>query len=107
MSLHKEENFENMLNRPNSGKTVSKRLDYFSYEELPTYDLRPELPNVKTKAFLYSGLYDAQCPHVFTKEAARLMPNATMTTFYESNHSPAIEEEEAFHQFVKESLLEV
>ena len=104
MSLHKEENYKNMFNRPNSGKTVSKRLDYFSYEELPTYDLRPELPNVKTKAFLYSGLYDAQCPHVFTEEAARLMPNATMTTFYESNHFPVVEEEGAFHQFVKESL---
>jgi len=107
MSLHKEESFENMLNRPNSGKTVSKRLDYFSYEELPTYDLRPELPNVKTKAFLYSGLYDAQCPHVFTDEAARLMPNATMPTFYESNHFPVVEEEGAFHQFVKESLEQV
>ncbi len=107
MSLYKEESFENMLNRPNSGKTITKRLDYFSYEELPTYDLRPELPNVYTKAFLYSGLYDAQCPHVFTEEAARLMPNATMTTFLESNHAPAVEEEEAFHQFVKQSLEQV
>ena len=107
MSLHKEENFENMIKRPSSGKTLTKRLDYFSYKELPTYDLRPELPNVKTKAFLYSGLYDAQCPHVFTDEAARLMPNATMPTFYESNHFPVVEEEGAFHQFVKESLEQV
>ena len=107
MIVYNEENFENMIKRPSSGKTLTKRLDYFSYKELPTYDLRPELPKVKTKSFLYSGLYDAQCPHEFTEETARLMPNATMTTFFESNHHPVIEEEEAFHQFVKESLLSV
>ena len=65
------------------------------------------LPNIGKKAFLYSGIYDAQCPHEFTEEAAHLMPNATMTTFYESNHSPVVEEEEAFHQFVKQSLEQV
>ena len=39
MSLYKEQSVENMVSRPTSGKTVSKRLDYFSYEELPTFDL--------------------------------------------------------------------
>lgn len=29
MSLFSEESYEKMINHPNSGKTVSKRLDYF------------------------------------------------------------------------------
>ncbi|MEK3765351.1 alpha/beta fold hydrolase [Solibacillus sp. FSL K6-4121] len=102
MSLYKEQSFENMVSRPTSGKTVSKRLDYFSYEELPTFDLRPQLPNVKTRAFIYGGLYDAQCPYEYAVEAAQLLPNATLTTFSESNHHPCIEEEEKFAEFVRE-----
>lgn len=102
MSLYKEQSFENMVSRPTSGKTVSKRLDYFSYEELPTFDLRPQLPNVKTRAFIYGGIYDAQCPYDYAVEAAQLLPNAILTTFSESNHHPCIEEEEKFAEFVRE-----
>ncbi|MCH7321374.1 alpha/beta hydrolase [Solibacillus sp. MA9] len=101
MSLYKEKSYDNMVSRPNSGKTVSKRLDYFSYEELPTYDLRPQLPDVKTKAYIYGGLFDAQCPYEYAEEAAKLLGNATLMTFSESNHHPCIEEEEAFAQFVE------
>lgn len=101
MSLYQEHSYDNMVSRPNSGKTVSKRLDYFSYEELPSYDLRPQLPEVKTRAYIYGGLYDAQCPYEYAEEAAQLLGNATLMTFNESNHHPCIEEEEAFVQFVK------
>lgn len=101
MSLYKEQSYGNMISRPNSGKTVSKRLDYFSYIELPEFDLRPQLPTVKTKAYIYGGLYDAQCPYEFAVEAADLLANATLTTFAESNHHPVIEEEEKFSEFVR------
>lgn len=101
MSLHKESSFDNLVSRPNSGKTVSKRLDYFSYEELPNFDLRPQLPDVQTKAFIYGGIYDAQCPYEYAVEVANLLPNATLTTFKESNHFPFVEEELAFEQFVE------
>lgn len=101
MSLHKESSFENLVSRPNSGKTVSKRLDYFSYEELPNFDLRPQLHNVQTKAFIYGGIYDAQCPYEYAVEVANLLQNATLTTFKESNHFPFVEEELAFEQFVE------
>ncbi|WP_042478838.1 alpha/beta fold hydrolase [Bacillus ndiopicus] len=100
MSLYDEKLYDTMISRPNSGKTVSKRLDYFSYEELPTYDLRPELPHVATTAYIYCGLHDAQCPYEFSAETATLMPNATLQTFEQSNHFPFIEEEETFRQFV-------
>ena len=92
--------YEEIMNRPNSGKVVNPRLNYFSYVELKTFDVRPYLSNVTIPAFIYCGRYDAQCPHVFSQEAADLMPNATMTTFELSNHNPFVEEEEKFKQFV-------
>lgn len=107
MSLHKESSFDNLVSRPNSGKTVSKRLDYFSCEELPNFDLRPQLPDVQTKAFIYGGIYDAQCPYEYAVEVANLLPNATLTTFKESNHFPFVEEELEFEQFVETIIKDV
>lgn len=101
MSLYSEASYEKMISRPNSGKTVSKRLDYFSYEELPTYDLRPQLPNVTLKAYIYGGKYDAQCPYEFAVEVAELMSNALLKTFNYSNHFPFVEEEEEFKRFLR------
>ena len=106
MSLYKRESYENTINRPNSGKTVSKRLDYFSYEELPNFDLRPQLPHTTIKAYLYGGTYDAQCPYEYVVEAAQLMPNASLKTFEKSNHFPFMEEEQEFEQYVTEIFKE-
>ncbi|ATP40155.1 alpha/beta hydrolase [Solibacillus sp. R5-41] len=106
MSLYKEESFDNMISRPSSGKTVSKRLDYFSYVELPHFDLRPQLPNTMVKSYIFGGKYDAQCPHDFAVEAANLIPHATLTTFEQSNHYPFIEEEQEFESFVDAIFIE-
>lgn len=100
MSIYEPNRYEEIMNRPNSGKVVSPRLNYFSYEELKEYDLRPFLSNIYIPTFIYCGRYDAQCPHEFSKEAADLITNATMTTFELSNHNPFVEEEEKFKQFV-------
>lgn len=104
MSIFESNRYEEIMNRPNSGKVVSPRLNYFSYEELKSYGLRPSLPNVCIPVFIYCGRYDAQCPHEFSKEAAELMSNATMTTFELSNHNPFVEEEEIFKQFVNTTV---
>ncbi|WP_050615545.1 alpha/beta fold hydrolase [Bacillus testis] len=100
MSLYNKQAYEEMRSRPDSGKTVAKRLDYFSYEELKTFDLRPELARTETRAYIYCGKHDAQCPHEFSVEAAQLMPKATMHSFEYSNHFPFIEEEDAFKAFI-------
>lgn len=100
MSLYNKEAYEEMLRRPNSGKTVSARLDYYAYKELPNYDLRPLLKDVKVPTYLYAGLYDAQCPFEFGVEVANLVSTATFKAFNQSNHNPFIEEEEEFKQFV-------
>ncbi|QCR31954.1 alpha/beta fold hydrolase [Lysinibacillus sp. SGAir0095] len=104
MSLCSEESYEKMISRPNSGKTVSKRLDYFSHEELPSYDLRPQLPEVTLKAYVYGGRHDAQCPYEFAVETAELMPNAILKTFDYSNHFPFVEEEEEFKIFLRSTI---
>lgn len=104
MSLHSEESYEKLISRPNSGKTVSKRLDYFSYEELPSYDLRPQLPKVTLKAYIYGGRHDSQCPYEFAVEAAELMPKAILKTFEYSNHFPFVEEEEDFKKFIRTTI---
>lgn len=104
MSLHNEASYENMISRPSSGKTVSKRLDYFSYEELPHFDLRPKLPETNVRAYIYGGKFDAQCPYDFAVETAELLPNATLRTFEDSNHFPFIEEEDQFEEFVGEII---
>ena len=104
MSLFDEKSYEEMASRPNSGKTVSPRLDYYSYKELPSYDLREELKTVQVPAFIYAGKYDAQCPYEYGVETAELMPNARFQPFLSSNHFPFIEEEEAFEGFVESAL---
>lgn len=101
MSLYKVSSFDHLVSRPNSGKTVSKRLDYFSYKELPSFDVRSQLTTVQTKAFIYGGRYDAQCPYEYAVETANLLPYATLTTFNESNHFPFVEQEREFEKFVE------
>lgn len=36
MSIYKKEDYDNIMSRPNSGKAVNKRLDYFISTELKT-----------------------------------------------------------------------
>jgi proline iminopeptidase len=43
MSLYKPERREEYFKKPSSGKTVAKRLDYYSYTELPEFDIRDQL----------------------------------------------------------------
>lgn len=100
MSLYKEESYYKVLNKKESGRTLMEKVDYFT-SELKSYDVREQLKSSPVKAFIYCGRHDAQCPHVFSEEAAELMPNASLTTFEYSNHIPDIEEEEKFKAFLK------
>ena len=54
--------------------------------------------------FIYCGKHDVQCPYIFSREIANLIPNATLTKFEESNHNPFVEEIDKFNQFVKNTL---
>lgn len=104
MSYYSEEKLQEALKKPNSGKTVGERLDYFRKVEYPVFDLRKELKNVQVPGFIYSGKYDAQCPLKFGEEIAELLPNSKHTIFEESNHNPFSEEEDKFRNFVKQTV---
>src|SRR5699024_3889988 len=103
MSLYKKDAYYDMLKRKNSGRTLMFKIDYFT-NELKNYDVRDELQKSAVRAYIYCGRHDAQCPYVFSKEAADLMPNATLETFEYSNHMPDIEEEDKFKKFLESTV---
>lgn len=105
MSLYNKDAYYEMLKRKESGRTLMFKIDYFT-DELADYDVREQLKETHVRAYIYCGLHDAQCPHVFSKEAADLMPNATLETFEYSNHMPDIEEEVKFEAFLKSTISE-
>lgn len=103
MSLYRKDAYYDMLKRKNSGRTLMFKIDYFT-KELKDYDVRDELQKSAVRAYIYCGRHDAQCPYVFSKEAADLMPNATLETFEYSNHMPDIEEEDKFKKFLESTI---
>ncbi|QUG84279.1 alpha/beta fold hydrolase [Bacillus nitratireducens] len=104
MSFYSGEKLEEALKFPNSGKTVGNRLNYFRQVEYKNYDVRQKLEYVKIPSFIYCGKHDAQCPYIFSREIANLIPNAVLTKFEESNHNPFVEEIDKFNQFVNNTL---
>jgi len=104
MSLYRPENYEQYFNKPNSGSVVSERLDYYSYTELPNYDVTAQLSTISIPTTVYCGLHDAQCPHVFSEQIANEIPNAQLITFDESNHLPFTEEAEKFAHMIKSQI---
>lgn len=101
LSFHSKEKLMESMKKPNSGKTVGPRLNYFINNESPTYDIREQLKNVRIPTFIYAGKYDAQCPLKFGEEIAELIPAAKLTVFEESNHNPFSEEESKFEDFIQ------
>lgn len=101
MSIYKKENYNKIMAKPNSGKVVNKRLDYFISTELKNFDLTERLKTIKLPTYIYCGRFDTQCPFVFSEEIASLIPNACLTIFEESSHNPFVEEEGVFNSFVK------
>ncbi|MBW9235227.1 hypothetical protein JQK62_24035, partial [Leptospira santarosai] len=65
MSIYRPEKYEEYFNVPNSGSVVPDRLNYYSYSELPTYDLMAHLGTITVHTTVYCGLHDAQCPYLF------------------------------------------
>ncbi|MFD2627373.1 alpha/beta fold hydrolase [Oceanobacillus kapialis] len=102
MSLYRPENFDYYFSTPSSGSVVKARLDYYSYEELPGYDVRDALRSVSTPFMVYCGEHDAQCPFVFSEETHQLLQQSKLIRFHESNHSPFLEEARAFSGMVEE-----
>ncbi|TMU85835.1 alpha/beta hydrolase [Bacillus sp. BHET2] len=102
MSLNDPSRFDEYFSKPSSGKVVQRRLDYYSYAELPTYDIREDISRIKTPTIVFCGRYDSQCPFVYSEEIFHLVPNSTFYIYENSNHSPHLEELEKFRGMVKD-----
>lgn len=100
MSLFRPENMDMYYSKPSSGKTVPKRLNYFAYKEVLTFDLTEQLSDISVPSLVVCGRHDAQCPHDCSVEIAEGIPNSKLITFEESNHNPFVEEPENFAEAV-------
>lgn len=100
MSLYDPSKFDEYFSKPSSGKVVQARLDYYSYNELPSYDIREAITNIKIPTLVFCGKFDAQCPLVYSKEISSLIPNAKLYIYEQSNHNPFLEEKEKFIEMV-------
>ncbi|PYZ96463.1 alpha/beta hydrolase [Alteribacter lacisalsi] len=101
MSLYAPEKYDAYFSRPSSGKVVKERLDYYSFHELPGFDIREGLKQVHVPALIYCGRHDTQCPHPFSEEIADLLQEAELVTFEKSNHSPFLEEKDKFSEMIR------
>ncbi|MGE7765012.1 alpha/beta fold hydrolase [Peribacillus sp. NPDC096540] len=102
MSLYNVEKRNEYFLKPSSGKVVQKRLDYYSFVDLPSYHIQNELSQVKVPAIVYCGRYDAQCPLVFSEEISEGLINSKLYIFEESNHFPYLEEKDTFIDMVSD-----
>lgn len=105
MSIYNSEDYDKIMSKPNSGKVVNKRIDYFISTELKNYDITENLKEINIPSYIYCGKYDTQCPLVFSEEIASLIKTSNLTIFEKSSHNPFVEEEEAFDNFVKLTTL--
>ena len=102
MSLNDPDRYDEYFSKPSSGKVVQKRLDYYSYTELPTFDIRENISDITTPTIIFCGKFDSQCPFVYSEEIFQLVPNSAFYIFENSNHSPHLEEKEKFSEMVKD-----
>ncbi|SEP71041.1 alpha/beta fold hydrolase [Piscibacillus halophilus] len=100
MSLYDPSRFDEYFSKPSSGRVVQKRLDYYSFEELPDYDIRDQLSEISTSTFVFCGKHDSQCPLIFSQEIQQLVPNSILYVFDKSSHFPFLEEKEEFTKMV-------
>jgi proline iminopeptidase len=100
LSLYNIEKRKEYFAKPSSGKVVKRRLDYYSFTELPRYDVRESLLEVNVPSMVYCGRHDAQCPLVFSEEIYENLRNSSLYIFEKSNHYPFIEEKSEFKKMV-------
>lgn len=102
MSLFRPDRWDEYFSKPSSGRVVQRRLDYYSFKDLPVYDIVNKLRKVTIPTIVYCGKYDAQCPLEFSKEINIALENSKLYIFEHSNHSPFLEEKEPFIKMVSD-----
>ncbi|WP_146551448.1 alpha/beta fold hydrolase [Rummeliibacillus sp. SL167] len=100
MSFYKKNEFDQLMKNVYLGKSMIKRLNYFTSTDIRNFDLRKELYKISIPTYIYIGKYDNQCPLFFSEEIAKSIPKSTFSIFEQSSHNPFIEEKEKFNVFV-------
>lgn len=104
LSLYHPQHYDRYFDGSSSKQLAAARLEYFSRDDYPTFDVRPALPGVRVPALVVGGRYDVQCPFWCSQEIADLMPHAQLVEFTESNHYPFLEEAEMFDRIASAFL---
>ncbi|MGE6378412.1 alpha/beta fold hydrolase [Peribacillus muralis] len=104
MSLYNKRKRDGYFQKPSSGRVVQRRLNYFSFYDLPNFDIRDELTRVSIPAIVYCGRHDAQCPFTFSEDIDARLKNSKLYIFEESNHFPYLEEKEGFMTMVTDFM---
>lgn len=100
LSLTSPDNYEYYFSSPIIKKLSAIRMDFFN-RELQLFDLTRKLKLIATPTLIMCGRHDVQCPLLYSKEMAELIPGAQLAIFDNSNHYPFLEEKTKFHQMYK------
>ncbi|GAA1606604.1 alpha/beta hydrolase [Kribbella hippodromi] len=74
---------------------------------MPSFDLKPQLPGVTAPTLITVGRTDWITPVACSEQIASLIPDSRLVVFEKSGHSPQIEEAEAWTEAVRRFLTEV
>ncbi len=80
-------------------------LRVFNEKEAPTFDLRPQLKNIKAATLVIVGRHDFITNVAMAEEMTAHIPNAQLEVFENSGHFAFIEEPEKFHDVIKKFVL--
>ncbi len=81
-------------------------LKVFNDREAPTFDLRPQLKNIKVPALVIVGRHDFITNVSMAEEMVRHIPNARLEVFEDSGHFALVEEPEKFYKVIKEFVFQ-
>lgn len=99
LSLYNPAKYENYFVKSIIKRISAKRMNFFAREAL-TFGVTEQLSKITTKTLILCGRYDVQCPVIFSIEMSKLIPNASLHIFEQSNHYPFLEEELEFKRIV-------
>ncbi len=75
--------------------------NYAFSENLPSYDVTGELPQVDVPTLITAGRHDWITPVTASEKIHSLMPRSYLRVFEDSGHSPDLEEAQAFQSLVR------
>ena len=93
--------------RVESGSYRYETHNWCFQQNMPGYDLKPQLPGVRCPTLVTVGRTDWITPVSSAETIASLIPGAQLVIFERSGHSPQIEEAAKFQSVLREFLSQV